>query len=428
LTGPPRAVVVLTGSELARGAKADANGRFLAAELTRLGVEPSRLVVVGDRVEDLEGALSEALAADLAVFSGGLGPTHDDRTVEVLAAVTRRRLVVDPALEREIEAVARRTAERLGRDYADFAPGVRKQASVPEGGASLGLAGTAPAVVLEHDDRVAVALPGPPRELRRLWPSAVASEPVRRVLARARPREHRLFRLFGPSESAVARALEEAGGEGGGAEVTVCAADLEIQVDVFAGDGGAARADALEDALRARFGTEIFARDGRPVAEIVLDACRVRGLTLATAESCTGGLVAARLTAIPGASDVFVGGLVAYADAAKGAVLGVPAGVLRRHGAVSAESARAMAAGARHRLGADVAVAVTGVAGPGGGTAEKPVGLVFVSVESPDGGSTDRFVFPGDREEVRARATTTALHALRRLLTRSVTVSRAAEG
>jgi nicotinamide-nucleotide amidase len=427
LTARPRAVVVVTGSELVRGGKADANGPYLARELTRLGLEPARLLVVGDRPDELEPALREGLAADLCIVSGGLGPTHDDRTIELLAAATGRALVVDGALEREIEAFARRTAARLGRPYADFAVGVRKQASLPEGGASLGLAGTAPAVVLDHGRGVAVVLPGPPGELRRLWPAALACEPVRRLLSRVRAPEHRVFRLFGPSESAVARALAEAGGEDDTVEVTVCAAALEIQVDMFVADGAGPRADALAAGLRARFPDEIFAEEERSAAEVVLGLCRAHGLTLACAESCTGGLVAGRLTAVPGASDVFLGGLVAYADATKEAALGVGGDVLRSHGAVSAEAARAMATGARERLGADVSVAVTGIAGPGGGTPEKPVGLVFVAAETPDGFSADRFQFPGDREDVRTRATTAALHSVRRLLTRSVTVPRDAE-
>ena len=424
----PRAVVVVTGSELVRGARRDANGPFLADELTRLGLEPARILVVGDRPDELAAAIREGLGADLCVISGGLGPTHDDRTVETLAEAAGRPLVVDERLEREIEDVSRRAAQRLRRPYADFSAGVRKQASLPEGAVSLGLAGTAPAVLLEHDGRVAVALPGPPGELRRLWPRALESEAVRRLLARARPREHRVLRFFGVSESAVARALAEGGGEDVSVEVTVCARDLEIHVDLFVDDGGAAGADALERDLRARFPRELFAEDDRPVEEIVLALARDRGLTLATAESCTGGLVGARLTSVPGASDVYVGGVVAYADAVKLARLGVPEGVLERHGAVSAETAEAMAAGARTAVGADVAVAVTGVAGPGGGTPAKPVGLVFVSVESPDGAATEELRLPGDREAVRTRATVVALHALRRVLTQSTRDSRDSSG
>jgi nicotinamide-nucleotide amidase len=418
----PRAVVVLTGSELVRGDKADANGAFLGRELTRLGLEPARFLVVGDDPAELERAMAEALEAEVAVFSGGLGPTHDDRTVETLARVAGRELRVDEELVREIETVSRGIAERLGRPYADFAPGVRKQASIPEGGSALGLAGTAPAVLLERDGGLAVALPGPPSELRRLWPRVLESEALRRVLTRVEPPDHRLLRFFGPSESAIARALEEAGGEG--LEVTICAHDLEIRVDVFSRLEEDGRARRFARALAERFAAELFAEDERSVAELVLERCRQLGLTLATAESCTGGLVAARLTDVPGSSDVFLGSVVAYSDEVKARRLAVSPETLARHGSVSAETAVAMAQGVRAELGADVSVAVTGVAGPDGGTPEKPVGLVYISAEAPAGASTERVVLPGDREAVRARATTLALHILRRLLSPPVTHAR----
>jgi nicotinamide-nucleotide amidase len=415
----PRAVVVVTGSELVRGARRDLNGPFLAHELLELGLEPARIVVVGDLPEELEPALAEGVAADVCVCSGGLGPTHDDRTIELLARVLGRPLRVDPALEREIEEISRGVAERLGRPYHDFAAGVTKQASLPEGGDSLGLAGTAPGVLVEHRDRVAIALPGPPNELRRLWANAVRHPALSRVAARAAQREHRVLRFFGPSESAVARALADAGGEGDGVEATVCARDLEIHVDLYVPAVAAERAERLEEALRSEFGHQLFAEDDRPVEELVLDLCRVRGLTLATAESCTGGLVATRLTSVPGASAAFVGAIVAYADEVKEKELGVPTDVLARHGAVSAETASAMADGARARLGADVAVSVTGIAGPDGGSSSKPVGLVFVHASGPDASLGRRLELPGDRDAIRARATAVALHALRRVLTQS---------
>jgi nicotinamide-nucleotide amidase len=210
--------------------------------------------------------------------------------------------------------------------------------------------------------------------------------------------------------------------------VTVCAHDLEIRVDLYARDGGGERAEALGSALASRFPDDLFAEDDRPVAEIVLELCRERSWTLATAESCTGGLVGARLTDVAGASDVYLGGAVAYANAAKEALIGVPRALLDEHGAVSAEVADAMADGARSELGADVAVAVTGVAGPEGGTEEKPVGLVFLSVRTPAGGTTERFVLPGDREAVRARATAWALHTLRRLLAQPGTLAHERSG
>jgi nicotinamide-nucleotide amidase len=328
---------------------------------------------------------------------------------------------VDEELAHEIEAVSRLVAERLRRPYADFETGVRKQASLPEGAVSLGLAGTAPGLLIETDGRVAVVLPGPPGELRRLWPNAVASEPFRRLLAQATPPGRRVLRFFGASESAVARALEEAGGDGDGVEATVCARDFEIHVDLLVEPGPAAeaRADALTGRLAAALERWLFARDERGIEELVLALCRARGLTLATAESCTGGMVAVRLTDVPASSDVFVGGVVAYADELKRAELGVPAEVLERHGAVSAETAAAMARGARERLGADVAVSVTGVAGPGGRSAEKPVGLVYCHAAGPDGERAADFSFPGDRAAIRRRATVTALHLVRRLLSQS---------
>jgi len=419
LSPSPRALVVVTGSELVRGDRRDLNGPFLARELVSLGVDPAEIVIVGDSPPELEAALRVGLDAELCIVSGGLGPTHDDRTVETLARVLGRELVADPKLEREIEGVSRGHAERLGRPYADFAPGVRKQASLPAGAHSLGLAGTAPGFVIESSSATFVVLPGPPPELRRLWAAALESPPVREVLARARPPERRTLRFYGVSESAVARALEQAGGDGDGVEATVCARDFEIHVDLVVGEAGGGRADAIAVGLRERLGASLFTEDERTIAEIVLELCRDRGLTLATAESCTGGLVAARLTTVPGSSDVFRGSVVAYADDVKTRKLGVPTDVLGAHGAVSAETAAAMAAGVRERLETDIGVSDTGVAGPGGGTPEKPVGLVYLHATGPDGELAADFSVPADRETVRARAAVAALHLVRRLLSES---------
>ncbi len=406
----------MTGSELVRGERDDRNGPFLAAELVRLGLEPERITIVGDRPEDLEQAFRQGFAADLCVVSGGLGPTHDDRTIELVARVAGRALALDAALEREIEGVSRMIADRLGRPYGDFSTGVRKQATLPEGSLSLGLAGTAPGVVLEANGCVVVVLPGPPRELRRLWPRALKTEPVRRVLDCAPPREHIVLRFFGTPESAVAEALADAGGDGNGVEVTICAREFEIHVDLVVEPGAEERAAAISGSLREQLARYLFSEDERTIGEIALDLCRARGLTLATAESCTGGMVAARLTSVPGSSDVFVGGVVAYANTVKASELGVAQEVLEQHGAVSAETAAAMAHGVRARLGVDVGVAVTGVAGPNGGTEEKPVGLVFVHAVGPDGEEARRTELPGDRDMVRGRATAASLHLVRRLL------------
>jgi nicotinamide-nucleotide amidase len=414
-----RAAIVASGSELVRGDRSDRNGPYLAADLLRRGVEPSRITIVGDDPADLEGALREGLTYDLLVVSGGLGPTHDDRTIELLARAAGVGLHVEGGLETAIDELSRSVATRLQRPYADFVPGVRKQATLPNGSEWVGLVGTAPAVVLPLGDRVAVALPGPPRELQALWPRVCETEPLRALFARVVAPRRRVLRLFGISESSIAKALADAGGDGDGVDVTICAREFELHIDLFVDPGADARADELEQAFETAAGRYVFSRDERSTAELVVDLLRDRGLTLGTAESCTGGLVAARITDVPGSSDVFLGSIVSYADSVKRDRLGVPDDVLAAHGAVSAETAEAMAAGARAALGVDVAVSVTGIAGPGGGTEEKPVGLVYLHAVGPDGELSRRLDFPGDRETIRLRAAVAALHLVRRLVTKS---------
>jgi nicotinamide-nucleotide amidase len=415
----PRVAIVASGSELVRGDRNDRNGPYLAADLLRRGVDPARITVVGDDPADLEAALRAGLEYDLLVVSGGLGPTHDDRTIELLARAAGVGLAVDEELAAAIEELSRRVAARLNRPYTDFAEGVRKQATLPEGASWVGLVGTAPAVVLPVRERLAVALPGPPRELQELWPRVLETEPLRRLLAAAVAPQRRVLRMFGVSESAVARALADAGGDGDGVDVTICARDFEIHVDLFVQPGADARADEIERGLVEPNERYVFSRDERTTSELVLDLLRERGLTLGTAESCTGGLVAGRLTDVPGSSEVFRGAIVAYANDVKMSRLAVPEHVLVEHGAVSAETAAAMAHGARTALGVDVAVAVTGVAGPDGGTEEKPVGLVFLHAAGPDGELGRRLDFPGDRDTIRLRAAVAALHLVRRLVTKT---------
>jgi nicotinamide-nucleotide amidase len=417
--GGARAANVASGSELVRGDRSDRNGPYLAADLLRRGVDPARITVVGDDPGDLEAALRDGLTHDLLVVSGGLGPTHDDRTIELLARAAGVGLRVDEELERAIEQLSRSVADRLQRPYADFVPGVRKQATLPDGAEWVGLVGTAPAVVLPLGAGVAVALPGPPRELQALWPRVCETEPMQALLARAVAPRRRVLRLFGVSESSVAKALDDAGGDGDGVDVTICAREFELHIDLFVQPGADARADELERAFEDAAGQYVFSRDERSTAELVVDLLRDRGLTLGTAESCTGGLLAARITDAPGSSDVFLGSIVSYSDSVKRERLGVPAEVLAAHGAVSAETAAAMANGAREALGVDVAVSITGVAGPGGGTEEKPVGLVYLHAVGPGGALARKLDFPGDRETIRLRSSVAALHLVRRLVTKT---------
>ena len=296
----------------------------------------------------------------------------------------------------------------------------RPQAGVlPEGAVSLGLAGTAPAVLLEHDGRVAIALPGTARRAAAAVAARPRGRPVRSLVERAEPREHRLLRIL--QRSGVLRRP----GRRVGRRRRRRSRDHDLRpqpggrgrsvLPARGRGGGRAVAEAVEE----EFGDAVYARDDRPVAAHVLDSLRGAGWTLAAAESCTGGLVSAALTDIAGSSDVFLGGAVTYSNAAKEALLGVPGDMLAAHGAVSEETARAMAAGARAAFGSDVAVSVTGIAGPGGGSAAKPVGLVHIAVASPEETTALEVQLPGSREEVRSRAATLALHEVRRLLTRS---------
>ncbi len=410
-------MIVVTGSELVRGERTDLNGPFVARSLLALGLEPARIEIVGDDPGELEAAVRDAVAsADLVVCSGGLGPTHDDRTVEIVAKVAGLPLRLNDELVEQIEGVSRMVAERMKRPYADFADGVRKQAMVPEGASVVGLAGTAPALVIETAGTPVIVLPGPPAELQRLWLQALEAELVHAVLDRGNPPLRRTLRFFGPGESQVAQAFQEAGGDGDGLEVTICARDFEIHVDLVADPSAEERLLVLEAGLEERLGRFLYSADGRTVEEIVLDRCRERGLMLATAESCTGGLVAARLTSVPGSTDVIVGGTVAYSNEVKIQQLGVPAALIDEHGAVSAEVAEAMADGARERFGVDVTVSVTGVAGPGGGSEDKPVGLIYFHAVTPDGSKGGSFSFPGDRDAIRRRAVVGSLHLVRRLL------------
>ena len=410
----PTAAILLTGNELLRGVISDQNGAHLAASLEAHGFSVQRTLVVGDSLPDIEGGLRELIAgADIVVSSGGLGPTHDDRTVEALANVAGAALVLDAGVLERIDRWTDQVAVRYGLDRAGFDAGNRKQAHVPVGAAVLGMAGTAPGLVLPVDGSIVVVLPGVPSELRRLWADAPEHAALADIFARATPRARWLMRTYGIGESHVADIHRSAGGDPPGVETSICARSFEIEIDIRADPGHDGAGAELAAKMRAELGGHLFATDERPLSEIVLDLLRARGWKGATAESCTGGMVAAALTDIPGCSDAFAGGVVAYSNQLKHDLLGVPEDVLERHGAVSAESAAAMAAGARARLGADAAVSVTGIAGPGGGTEEKPVGLVYLHVSSPAGEDMRRMDIPGSRDAVRGRAATAALQLLR---------------
>jgi nicotinamide-nucleotide amidase len=405
----PTAAILITGSELLLGLVADRNTIFLAQTLDRLGLDLQRVLLVGDSEEEIADGLRSLREHDVVITSGGLGPTHDDRTVSAVAGVSGRELGIDEPLRARIAEIMDEYARRRGIPPAEYVHGIEKQALVPRGAHIIFPVGTAPGLVVPWEDTTVVVLPGPPAELAQMWPM-VEQHPAATALRAGERLERSLLRVFGVSESVVAHAFAEAGGDEAGTTTTICARRAEVEILVRAPHGASDARLRLVDAMRDRLGADVFSEDERPLAELVLDAARARGATIATAESCTAGMVAARLTDIAGSSDVVVGGVVAYANEIKQAMLGVPAALLEQHGAVSAECAEAMARGALAATGAGLAISTTGVAGPGGGTPEKPVGLVYLHCASAFGERARRVVLPGDRTTVRDSATTTALH------------------
>lgn len=418
----PRAGIVVTGSELLTGAISDANGPWLARELGALGFEVAHLLLVGDRPADLAAALEFVAASgvELIVTSGGLGPTADDLTGVVVAHFAGVDLVLDEALEAHIVGILARWAARSGFDGPALAAATRKQAMVPRGATVLAPVGTAPGLVVPRPGGpLTVVLPGPPRELQAMWPTAPAAPPLAGLLARVPRAPSLLLRYFGLPESEIAATLRaiEAEQDLTGVEVTTCLRRSELEVDLRPRPGAQDRAEKLAAELTTRHAKHLVSADGTSTDELVARALLDRGLTVATGESCTGGLLAGRLVDRPGSSAYVAGGVVAYSDEAKTALLGVPAELIATRGAVSPEVARALADGARDRFGADVGVGITGVAGPDGGTETKPVGYVCLCVTGADGQVIRREpVLPGRRADIRERSVDLAMHLLLRAM------------
>jgi nicotinamide-nucleotide amidase len=416
-----RAGIVVTGTELLSGLITDRNGPWLAQRLGELGVEVAHLVCVGDRPADLAAALRFLAdqSVELIVTSGGLGPTADDVTTEVVAGFAGVRLELDEAMEQQIATILARFRHLSGFAPEGLRAANRKQAMVPRGAALLDPVGTAPGLVVPvGGGPTVIVLPGPPRELQAMWPAALATAAVKTVLARTRPFESAQLRLFGLPESQIAVTLREVGQtlDLTPLEITTCLRRAELVIDIRHRPGAEAIRDALVEEISVRHRRNLFSTDGTSLDDQL--ASLLQGRRIGLAESCTGGLLAARLTEQPGSSDYVAGGVVAYSNTAKTTLLDVPEQLITQHGAVSPEVARAMADGARARLGADVSAGITGVAGPGGGTDAKPVGYVCICVTTNDGTvlASDP-VLPGDRAQIRDRSVTVAMHLLRRVLT-----------
>jgi nicotinamide-nucleotide amidase len=414
-----RAGILVTGTEVLSGFISDRNGPWLSERLGELGVEVIEITIVADRPEDMLAALEamRARGADLIVTTGGLGPTADDKTAEVVGRFAGRELVLDEEMEERIHEILKVFARRMKFDVDALREANRKQAMVPEGATPINPAGTAPGLVVPAGDQVVIVLPGPPRELHDMWPRALEVAPAREVLGRAEPYEAFSIRMFGVPESELAKALREIEDDTdlGELEITTCLRGGELITDVRHRAGGEGAAEALRAGIEERLGQWTYSEAGESIEEVI--AKRLDGRTVAVAESCTGGLLAGRLTKRPGASDYFRGGVVSYSNEAKTDLLGVNAELIEEHGAVSPEAAEAMADGALERFGADVACSITGVAGPDGGTEEKPVGYVCFCVKSSDGALLPRdIVLPGDRDDIRDRSVMVAMHLLRYLL------------
>jgi nicotinamide-nucleotide amidase len=425
-----RAGIVVTGTEVLTGRVSDRNGPWLAERLLELGVDLAYTTIVGDRPEDMREALRfmAEKGLDLVVTSGGLGPTADDLTAEVVAGFQGRPMELDEALSERIAQIVAPLMKRWPNiDPEAIAEANRKQAMVPAGATVLEPVGTAPGLVVapsEGAGPTVVVLPGPPRELQPMWASAVQAPALKTALSGATVYHQRTLRLFGIPESEIAETLrvaERAGIELARLEVTTCLKRGEVEIVTRYEPGAEDAYEAFARLIAERHADTLFSTDGATVDQQVASLLRSEGSdsarTVATAESCTGGLLAARLTELPGSSDYVKGAIVAYSNEVKIAAAGVPVELIEAHGAVSCEVAEALAAGARKRLGADIGVGITGIAGPGGGSEEKPVGLVWLSVAGAGAAPLTRSVnLPGGRADVRDRATTVAMHLLRRAL------------
>jgi nicotinamide-nucleotide amidase len=407
--------VVTIGTELLLGQTVDTNAAELGRALSAAGVEVVRHLSVSDRPDAIRAAVAEALErTGFVITTGGLGPTRDDMTKREVAAIFGKALILDDAVLRSLEERFR----RLGRSM----PAVnRTQAEVPEGATVLpNPRGTAPGLWVEDrgGGRVVIMLPGVPSEMRGL----LAEEVLPRLAARSSGVvvRSRTVRTTGVAESALAERVGPI--EDDLAPLTLAylpsteGVDLRVTAWGLREDEADRLLTAAARQLRERAGEHCYGEDGTDLAAALLDQLRARNARLVVAESCTGGLLSSRITAVPGASNVFIGGVVAYDNVVKSGTLDVPPELLERHGAVSEQVVRAMAEGVQRQFAVDAALAITGIAGPTGGTAEKPVGTVWLAARLGTESRALKRIFPGDRGEIRARAAQAALDLLRRLI------------
>lgn len=405
------AEIISVGTELLLGQIVNTDAQYLGRRLAELGIDLYRTTTVGDNATRLHSALQEAWArANLIILTGGLGPTQDDLTKETVAEFLGLELVLDEPSLAQIRCF-------FGRTGRTMPPANAKQALIPVGGEALPNAnGTAPGVWVEKDGHIVVILPGPPFEMEPMFEKSVVPKLFERLAEKRTVIKSRVLKLYGIGESHAEQLVKDLVGQSN-PTLAPYAKETEVQFRLTAKAASEEEADrllaGLEEQVRERLGAYIFARDDETMQEVVGRLLAERGQSVAVAESCTGGLVADWLTNVPGSSRYFLGGVVAYSNAVKERVLGVPAALLKEHGAVSNEVAAAMAQGVRALTGADYGAAVTGVAGPGGGSPDKPVGLVYVGVATGEGVKTERFEWRGGRLVIKRRAAQATLNIIR---------------
>ena len=410
-----RAELISTGTELLLGQILNTNARFLGQRLARLGIDVYFQTTVGDNNIRLAEAFNAALErADLILVTGGLGPTMDDLTKETIAGIMGLEMLLDDDSLARVEEFFKIRGRKMPEAN-------KKQALIPKGALVIpNKRGTAPGAIIDNAGKTIVILPGPPVEMQPMFTKTVEPYLKKKLGRGSSVIVSRILRILGMGESTVEERIKDLVDEQTNPTIAFLAPQGEVFVRLTAKAGTEAEAGKMigkfEKEIKKRLGDYVYGTDDDTMEQVVAGLLRKRGLTVSTAESCTGGLVAKRLTDIPGVSENFMYGIVSYADAAKTQLLGVPPEVLEKHGAVSEETAIEMVRGVRQVCGTDLAVAITGIAGPAGGTPEKPVGLVYIGFADHDTTIVQRYIFAGDREVIRWQTANVALNMLRKYL------------
>jgi len=406
--------IICTGSELLTNPRIDTNSVYLSQKLQEIGVETKYKSTVGDNREELESVIRGAIGrVDIVILSGGLGPTVDDLTRDVIADITQSPLEYH-------EDVWEAIYERLTRVLPNrsIPEAVKVQAMVPKNAHYfINQNGTAPGLAVEFNSKLIVALPGPPKELIPMWENQIQPWIIEKY-GSARVIRTKILKTYGLPESMLNERILDLFTQATNPQIGVCAAPGMVDVRLLGWGDTADEVDQkmkeLEEKLHYRMGNHVYGYDTDTLEKSVGDLLRKKGWKLSVAESCSGGLISHRITNIPGSSDYFDRGIVVYSNNAKEELLGVPAAIIEQYGAVSEETAEKMAAGIQAKTGTEVALAVTGIAGPGGGTQEKPVGLVYISLAKADHSvKVIKYQFPGDREFIKTRTANEALNILR---------------